>query len=114
MEGVEREGGVVEMGRTSSVGMATVVALGVVRCGSLKPLGARGEVVTGWSEDWPLSEEVDSPNDSTPCSTGEGWEESGDSSLWGRYGRRGSVGSRLGRREGCTLEVVFVGSGKTF
>ena len=41
------------------------------------PLGAHGEVVTGWSEDWPLSEEVDSPNDSTPCSTGEGWEGRG-------------------------------------
>ena len=84
MEGMEREGGVVEMGRTSSVGMATVVALGVAKgdwCGSLKPLGARGEVVTGWSEDWPLSEEVDSPDDSTPCSTpcstGEGWEGRG-------------------------------------
>ena len=31
MEGVKREGGVVEMGRTSSVGMATVVALGVAK-----------------------------------------------------------------------------------
>ena len=81
MDGVERGDGVVEVGRASSVGMATVVTLGVAKGDwweILKPVGAWGEVVTGWSEDWPLSEEVDSPDDSTPSSTssstGEGWE----------------------------------------
>ena len=74
----------VEVGQASSVGMATVVALGMAKGDwweILKPLGAWGEVVTGWSEDWPLSEEVDSPDDSTPSSTssstGEGWEGRG-------------------------------------
>ena len=70
-----------------------------------------GDVATGWSEDWPLSEEVDSPERSTGCSTGEGWRREG----WRGEGLvgycRGEVTSAFGggmAEDGVLMRVGMV------